>query len=27
LRKGPARPKEEDPREKALAALEALFKK
>ena len=27
LRKGPAPPKEEDPRAKALAALEALFKK
>jgi len=27
LRKGPARPNEEDPREKALAALDALFKK
>ena len=27
FRKGPAAPKEEDPRDKALAALEALFKK
>jgi len=27
FRKGPAAPKEEDPRAKALAALDALFKK